>query len=371
MRRSAAPFGNDLQDDFDVKVVGGKVLHVSKCQPIVTSASTDASGSRNMGLKENMTVSSSQNSPNSPKEILKLPSKLPPIQQATSRPHMHKYKFHSAPPKLHCPTAQLVMHPMSEDFSSISDDVLFKFKNQITAVQRKRPHTLEDVRRSCTRLDDLRNGTISLQELADVLYVNGISVGMETLREFVGYNNLTVHGDSNQVLYEDFVDRIADSSSIVEPACELQTRKSSSPFLYRRHKKEDDFTEEAHSSGLPSQTAMSCPEWQIPTAANLGSCDHSSIAEEDVIDGVSVLLSDLRSSFGGTRWGSHGDVQRLESALTKADKHNSGYLPAVVVCRCNYACIVCVCVVLCVCMYLSSCTHSYKHLLVQLFCFID
>ena len=284
MRRSAAPFGNDLQDDFDVKVIGGKIVHVSKYLPIVHSESTDAhkkpsaAGSKDMGLKENVTVSSSQDSPTSPKEVLK----LPPIQQATSRPH--KSKFHSAPPKLHFPTGQLVIPPMSDAPTGVSDDALFRFTNQLTAVQRKRPHILEDIKRSCTRLDDLRNGTIPLQELADVLYVNGISVSIGTLREFVEYNKLNVNSDSYQVLYEDFVDRIAetnhdtDNTSIVEPACELQTGKSCLPFLYRQHKKEDayDFIEGTHSSGLPSRTAMSCPEWQVTrltTAANMGSCD--------------------------------------------------------------------------------------------------
>ena len=338
MRRSAAPFGNDLQDDFDVKVVGGKIVHVSKYLPVVHSVSTDAhqkpSGSKDMGLKENVTASSSQNSPTSPKEILK----LPPIQKATSRPH--KNKFHSAPPKLHFPTGQLVIPPMSDAPTGGSDDALFRFKNQLTAVQRKRPHILEDIKRSCTRLDDLRNGTIPLQEVADVLYVNGISVSIGTLRDFVEYNKLTVNSDSNQILYEDFVDRIAEAdhdTGNTSIACELKTGKSCSPFLHTHHKKEDayDFIEGTHSSGLPSRLAMSCPEWQVTTTANMGSCDDSSIAVDDTAaatDDVSVLLSDMHSSFGGTCWGSHGDVQQLESALAKADKRNTGCLPAVVVC---------------------------------------
>lgn len=330
MRRSAPPFGNDLQDDFDVKVVGGKIVHVSKCSPNALSLSTDAPGSRNMGLKENVTASSSQTNPDSPKDIRKLPSKLPPIQHATSRPpHMHKNKFHSAPPKLHCPTAQLVIHPMSEDCTGISDDALSKFKNQLTVLQRKRPHTLEDVRRSCARLDDFRSGTIPLQELVDVLYVNGISVNIETLREFVEYNNLTVDGDNNEVLYEDFVHRITENTVSWSIAHGLHTSKSSSPFLYGRHEKGDEFSEETHISGFPSCTAMSCPEWQVTTPAKLGSCDHSCSIAEEATD--STLLSDLRCSFGGTRWGSHGDVQRLESTLAKADKRNTGYLPAAVV----------------------------------------
>ena len=339
MRRSAAPFGNDLQDDFDVKVVGGKIVHVSKCSPFVYSSSTDVPVSRNMGLKENVTVRS-QTNPDSPKDTPKLPPKLPPIQQATSRPYMHESKFHSAPPKLHCPTAQLVIHPMSEDSTGISDDdALSKFKNQLTVLQRKRPHTLEDVRRSCARLDDLRNGTIPLQELVDVLYVNGISVSIDTLREFVEYYNLTVDGDNNQVLYEDFVHRVTENTGSVERACGLQTSKFSSPFLYGRHEKEDEFSEEIHGSGLPSRMAMSCPEWQVTAPAKLGSCDHSSIAEE----ADSTLLSDLHCSFGGTRWGSHGDVQQLESTLDKADKRNTGYLPAAVVCVCVFSLCICIC----------------------------
>ena len=349
MRRSAAPFGNDLQDDFDVKVVGGKIVHVS---PTVHSSSTNAPDSRNVGQKENLAVSRSQTNPESLKDIPKLPSKLPPIQQATNRPYMCKKsnKFHSAPPKLHCPTAQLVVHPMSEDSTGISDDALSKFKNRLTALQRKRPHIFEDVRRSCARLDDLRNGTIALQELVDVLYVNGVSVSLETLREFVEYNDLTVDGDNNQVLYESFVHEITESSlSMVEQACKLETDKSSSPFLYGQHEKGDEFSEETHSSGFPSRTAMSCPEWQVTPPAKLGSCDHSSVAEEAT---DSTLLSDLRCSFGGTRWGSHGDVQRLESALAKADKRNTGYLPAAVVCVCVRACVrthlTCTCLDLCV-----------------------
>ena len=354
MRRRDPPFGNDLQDDFDVKVIGGKIVYKSKCAPIVHSESTGAhkkpSRSQDVGLlfKEKVTVSNSRNSPNSPKEILK----LPPINQTAGR--VHKSKFHSAPPKLHCPATQPVTQPANNAIS----DALSIFNSHLMAVQRKQPHAVEDIIRSCTRLDDLRSGTISLQELRDVLYVNGISVSMETLKEYVEHNKLTSGNDSNQVFYKDFVytmtqghhnsnntsskripHSLNSSTNIFQATCK---QDHSSLILHRQHlhKQEGDFNE---IGCLPSHTAMSCPERQATTATTLGSYD--SIVEDDMgIDDISVLLGDLQSCFAGTRWGSYEDVQRLKSDLAKADKCNSGCLPAAVVC-------VCVCV--CVCPRLS------------------
>lgn len=333
--RRAAPFGNDLQDDFDVKLIAGKVVYVSKS---LKDSYTKPSCSKDMELKDNVTAISSQHTPNSPKKVLK----LPPIQ-------LHKSKFHSAPPKLHCPTAQLVIQPAmpnkSHDGTSSISDPLFTFTNQLNTLQMKRPHTLEDIKRSCTRLDDLRNGTISVQELVDVLYVNGISVSMETLKEFVEHNKLTINGDSEQVLYKHFVDQIAKgnintssgtivptSTNICEPTHEQDCSKSSSSFLHR----DSDTKDNALYSNIRT-APMSCPERQDTTTTMLGSYD--SIIEDDVdVDDVSLLLSNLQSSFSGTRWGSHSNVQRLESALAKADKHNTGCLPAVVVCGVCFRC---------------------------------
>ena len=348
MRRSFAPFGNDLQDEFDVKVICGKIVHVSKDTP-VHSASTNVSSRSG----RNLTSSTSRNSPNnSPKEILK----LPPIQQTTglATGRLQKNKFHSAPPKLHCPTTPLMIH-LTAGATGISDQ-LSKFNHQLEMIQKKRPNTFEDVMQSCTRLDDLRNGTISLQELADVLYVNGISVAMETLKEFVEYNEVTVFGDSSQVLYKRFIDRVTErhtNTNSTRATCELQASKSNLPVNWT-HKTENNSSGGTNGSELPSRTAMSCPEWQVAMVAKQGSCDDSSIDEEDRVgaDDVLVLLSDLCDCFGGTRWGSHGDIQRFKSALAKADRRNSECLSADVVsvgpCVCACAC-ACVCV--CVCVY--------------------
>jgi len=329
MRSRTAPFGNDLQDDFDVKLINGRIVQISKDILVRAEKKT---------LKEEQhlqqaTIKTGYND-KSPQEKCKLPL----IQPAAGKPHS-KTSFHSAPPKLsskgNCSGRLATLDPLLHDAEPIVSDSSAMLSSQLLTVQRKRPHTLEDIECSCRRLDAFRSGTISLQELADILYINGISINSEILREFCDHNTLHIT-DGNRVSYRDFLSKMSTSSGcrnyrdsvnskrqIVGPQnnitsleMEKRNRKQKSPS----HHRQADL-----SSGNNRRMIVSCPERV------------SMVATHDAIDNDESLLDDLQDCFSGTRWGNRGDVHRLESRLAMADKHHQGLLPASVVSVMLYA----------------------------------
>ena len=350
MRRRTAPFGNDLQDDFDVRLINGRIVQISK-YPLEGTKKT---------LKEEQTDSSKQQTTvktgyhdsnyDSPRDK----HKLPPIQPAAGKPHS-KSTFHSAPPKLLTPkrnSKPSELEPLSRDSEPTVSDSLVMFNRQLLTVQRKRPHTLEDIECSCRRLDAFRSGTISLQELANLLYINGISINKETLREFCDHSNLDIT-DGNRVSYKDFVSKISVNSSssnhrdsvntqrqVTHPRnsitiLEMEERNRNQKLL--SHHRERQTTEKNNNLSsdndcVLSRMIVSCPD-RVSMAAT-----HDIIDDDD-----DSLLDDLQDCFSGKRWGNHGDVQRLESRLAMADKHHQGLLPSTVVCVVYVLC----CVILC------------------------
>ena len=324
MRSRTVPFGNDLQDDFDVKLINGRIVQVSKDILERTEKKTLKEEQQTNSTKQ-ATIKTGYND-KSPKEKYK----LPPIQPAAGKPHS-KTSFHSAPPKLsskgNC--SGRLAKPLLCDAEPIVSDSSVMLSSQLLAVQRKRPHTLEDIEFSCRRLDASRSGTISLQELAGILYINGISINSEILKEFCDHNNLHFT-DSNQVSYRDFLSKMSTSSGcrnhresvnskqqIAGPQnniTSLETEERNRKQKLPSHHRQVDL-----SSDHNRRIIVSCPERL------------SMVATHDTIDGDQSLLDDLQDCLSGTRWGDRGDVHRLESRLAMTDKHHQGLLPASVV----------------------------------------
>jgi len=336
MRRRTAPFGNDLQDDFDVKLVNGRIVQISKYLPEETVKKTqkDEEHQKNTSSKQQATVKTGYHDNKSTGKKYK----LPPIQPAAIKPHS-KTNFHSAPPKLmsskwNSSGKPAELNPLLHGTECKISDSLVMLNSQLLAIQRKRPNTLEDIEGSCRRLDAFRSGSISLQELVDILYINGISINPDTLREFCGHNNLDIT-DGDQVSYRDFMSKMSTSSSWsnhrdnVSSCQQVSAPRNSRNILEMEERIENQnlqsFHKETKISDLSNDNnhrmIVSCPE-RVSMAAT---CDNN------IDNNGGPLLDDLQDCFSGTRWGNHGDVHRLESRLAMADKHHQGLLPASVV----------------------------------------
>ena len=325
MCRRAAPFGNDLQDDFDVKLINGRIVQISNIQE---STEKKTQTKQQQAKQESTLKVKFAHHDNSPSEKQKLPPIKPSCKTHGS--------FHSAPPKLSSKWAsKLADHELELSSSKPNmSNSLVMFNSQLLGMRRKRPHALEDIDCSCRRLDAFRSGTITLQELTDIFYINGISTSTETLREFCDHDKLDIT-NGNRVSYRDVIKALANNDSSTasqeDPqngsSCssmlEIEERNRNQKLLSRHRKRLTDLLENDNSSGdhnhVLSCMTVSCPE-RVTMATPL-----------DDIDDEGSLLDNLQDCFSGTRWGNRSDVQRLESRLAMADKQHCGLLPATVV----------------------------------------
>ena len=190
MAAKEAPFATDLQPKFDVKIVGGKVIPVqvySRSKESKEETFPSRKDERRIGeqlqmlslvkdnIRKEMQSRSSLNSPTRKK-------------QRGHEQRCHGRSLTHPPPV----TASSALHRNRDplnwhaggNYTNLPHDVLHRVSEQIRQV-RYWTNNLEDLARSCGRLDHLRTGCLSFSDLHRALESYGFLVSRDDLEALV------------------------------------------------------------------------------------------------------------------------------------------------------------------------------------------
>ena len=193
MAAKEAPFATDLQPKFDVKIVGGKVIPVQVYSRSEKSKETFASRNDERRIGEQLQMLSLAKD-NIRKEMQSPSSRNSPTRKK-QRGHERGYHGRSLthPPPV---TASSVLHGNRDplnwhagartggNYTNLPHDVLHRVSKQIRQV-RYWTNNLEDLARSCGRLDHLRTGCLSFSDLHRALESYGFLISRDDLEVLV------------------------------------------------------------------------------------------------------------------------------------------------------------------------------------------